>query len=440
MQNFVETPGRSLNERKSLINNVFLGFVILFLSVIYFLGIKSVPFHPDESTQIFMSADVEQFFQDPASLTWQPGVPIDMRMQYRLLDAPLARYWIGIVRSVQEIPPLASDWDWSASWEENLKSGALPSDRQLSSGRLASAIFFPLELLFLYLIGKKINGIRLGWIMLALFSLNALVLLHTRRSMSEGSLLFFMILTLWVFLQNPRYLFLSAVPAAFAFNAKYSAFPVFLLGLFVIVSRYYASKNRVRKIVLQGLSFIVIFTGVTILLNPFLWGYPLEALSAALLARKALLVRQVSDLGAVSQGWISDSPLKRIASMIANLYLTPPAYHDIGNYIDQTRETELAYQSLFVNTFFRGFIWGSFVLILAVYGFVLGFLRWVKRGRCLDHPLSVFVVGTLLQVVFLAMAFSIPFQRYVVSLIPFSTLWIAFSIDEGIRRIKKQAV
>ncbi len=71
--------------------------------------------------------------------------------------------------------------------------------------------------------------------MIVIFCLNALVLLHSRRSMSEGPLLFFTILALWSFLQNPRYLFLSAIPAALAFNSKYSALSLFAIGLFALV-------------------------------------------------------------------------------------------------------------------------------------------------------------------------------------------------------------
>ena len=36
---------------------------ILIASLIYLAGVNSVPFHPDESTYIYMSSDFQMFFQ-----------------------------------------------------------------------------------------------------------------------------------------------------------------------------------------------------------------------------------------------------------------------------------------------------------------------------------------------------------------------------------------
>ena len=168
-------------------------------------------------------------------------------MKYRLLDAPFAREWIGVFRLITGKSVLLSDWDWALPWKENEKAGALPSVGLLSTGRLASSIFFPLDLILLFFIGQKIRGNHMGWLIVILFSFNALVLLHTRRAMSEGPLLFFIILALWAFLQNPKYLILSAIPAALAFNSKYSALPLFLLGVFTIVIRNWGSNQESQE-------------------------------------------------------------------------------------------------------------------------------------------------------------------------------------------------
>lgn len=82
------------------------------ISVFYLAGLGTVPFHPDESTQIFMSADLERFFENPADLFWQPHQINEQRQRYRLLGAPLPRYVIGFGRLVAgRLAPLPTNWD-----------------------------------------------------------------------------------------------------------------------------------------------------------------------------------------------------------------------------------------------------------------------------------------------------------------------------------------
>lgn len=412
-----------------------LGGVILIISVFYFINLPNIPFHPDESTQIFMSGDFEQFFQSPSSLIWEEGKPLDVRMKYRLLDAPFIREWIGAFMAISGTTPTTVDWDWSADWEQNEKAGALPSPQQLFIGRLSSAIFFPLELLLLFQIGKKLKGNLLGWLMLLVFAVNALVLLHSRRAMSEGSLLFFIILSLWVFLLDRKYLYLAAIPAALAFNSKYSALPIFLLGLFVIIYRNLRSQATARQIVLQEFLYCGIFALITFLLNPFLWGSPVKALSQALLLREDLLARQITDLGRISQGWISDSPGKRFASLIGNLFITPLAFHDVGNYIRETISAENHYLQIPLQNFMRGYLGGAVTFLLALLGFVFALRDAIKKKG--NYPfLVILILGTSIQFVFLWIAFTIPFQRYVSPLVPYVTIWVAYSLHEITIRIK----
>ncbi len=420
------------------INPILVGFFIILFSVFFLRDILEIPFHPDEATQIFMSSDVDLFMQDPSSLIWKPQNQMDIRMQYRLLDAPFSRTWIGIFRALGKVPELENDWNWSADWGQNIVAGAYPTEAQFITGRLASAIFFPLDILFLFLIGRKLRGNLLGWLMVLLFSLNALILLHTRRAMSEGPMLFFIILSLWSFLLNPRFLFFSAIPVALAFNTKYSALPLFLLGLFALIYRNYPLKMGRNRLIIQIAAYAVIFLGMTYFLNPFLWDKPFQAFIAATVARKALLARQVVDLESVSQGWISNTVSKRFGSVIANLFLTPPVFHDVGNYIENTLQSELKYQAFLIQNLFRGLGWGFFSMVLSTMGFIFGSIHAKQTNRTGREFLVILLVGSTLQFIFLLLAFSIPFQRYVLPLIPFSILWIAYAINELVAIIKKK--
>ena len=111
-----------------------LGFLALYLS-----SLGSVPFHPDESTQIYMSRDfdVAVLERNPAALAWTAGQPLTPEMRLRLLDAPMTKYLIGIGRWLRGFTPADSnvDWVWGATWDEN--RAAIPSNAGLLWKRCA---------------------------------------------------------------------------------------------------------------------------------------------------------------------------------------------------------------------------------------------------------------------------------------------------------------
>src|SRR5512140_1759946 len=99
---------------------------VLLVTLLYWAGLASVPFHPDESTQIFMSADFDTLFRQPGSLAWSPTPADPARQLYRLLDAPLTRDLIGAGRTLAGLPATSIDWNWSLTYADNAASGALP--------------------------------------------------------------------------------------------------------------------------------------------------------------------------------------------------------------------------------------------------------------------------------------------------------------------------
>ena len=164
--------------------------ICLILLLIYFSGVSGIPFHPDESTQLAMSADFETLLKQPGLLIWNSSQPAESPQTYRLLDAPLTRYLLGFGRALASLPPPSGFWDWSKDWQANLDQGAYPDIRTLLAGRLAISFLFPFSLLFLYLSARGIGGRIAGYSAIILLGLNALVLLHARRAMAEGPLLF----------------------------------------------------------------------------------------------------------------------------------------------------------------------------------------------------------------------------------------------------------
>ena len=66
--------------------------LLIALTVFYYYGIFLVPFHPDESTHIYMSQDLEILLSQPLSLAWEPDLPFSNEIMLRSLGAPLSKY------------------------------------------------------------------------------------------------------------------------------------------------------------------------------------------------------------------------------------------------------------------------------------------------------------------------------------------------------------
>jgi len=179
---------------------IWLGFTII-VTVFAFLGVAKVPFHPDESTYLFMSQDFNEIFSDPSSLAWSPYQTVDLRTHYRLIDPPLTRYLLGFSRYLVGLKAIKVDWDWAATWEENESAGALPDPMLLNVSRIMMTMLLPFNMLLLYLIGKRIQSPLTGLLAAILFGLNPLALLHGRRAMAEGLMIFGVLLSVWSFLK-----------------------------------------------------------------------------------------------------------------------------------------------------------------------------------------------------------------------------------------------
>lgn len=402
----------------------FLLFVLL-VSAAYLSGIPAVPFHPDESTQIFMSSDLEIFFQNAPALYWAPDSAQPLRQHYRLLDAPLARLLIGFGRNITGAPPLQNDWDWSKDWQQNQQAGALPEERLLRLSRFSVAILFPFSLMLLYATAHALGGPSLGWASTILLAGNALVLLHTRRAMAESALLFTSILTLWALVRFQKQPLWIAAPAALAFNAKQTAAVFFLVGLAAV---FWYSSGALPRRLLQGLLYTAIFLAITLLLNPYLWGSPFEAAQASLAARQALLQDQTGYFRLINPSQVLDTAPQRVVAMLAQLFVAPPAIADVSNYLPQTRLAENAYLANPLHTLLRGLPGGGLSMLLAVYGCILACLDACQKSFKLRRPLALLLFAFLGQALALLAAIPLSFQRYYLPLIPLLCLWSGYAI------------
>jgi len=397
----------------------FLIFAILF----YTLDVSSVPFHPDESTQLYMSRDFDTLITSPLQMGWKPNNPSNDRMIYRLLDPPLTRLWLGFILNLSGLPAPSHDWNWSLSWEENRLNGALPLERTLIIARLSISVWLSLALLSIYFVGKSLGNARAGWLAMVLLGSNALFLLHGRRAMAEGLLMVWICVTLWLMTRRNTSPILTGLSAALAFNAKYLAAPLAVLGL----AQNLSGQNRktgLRALMKFGLAFV----GLTWLLNPVLWKHPLEALNQAILQRKALSLAQVKDFRYANPALVIETPAERISNLILQVFFTPPMLSEAANY---RNVLEKSYQTYLSNPFhnaLRGPVGGSAMLFLTLFGFFTAVIS--LHGAPQNRETTVLIIaGTLFQIGFILLALPLGFQRYYVPLIPFTTLWAASGLD-----------
>ncbi len=399
----------------------------IILSLIYWAGVPSVPFHPDESTQIFMSNDVQLFFQQPASLAWKPDANGDLRQLYRLLDAPLTRDLIGLGRLLTHSPALQADWNWSLTWDKNEAAGALPDDNLLEVSRFSVAWLFPFSLIFIYLSSKKVSGRPAGFMALILLASSALVLLHTRRAMAESALLFTIILSIWSMLSFQKHPWLTAIPVALAFAAKQSAAGLFLVGLIVIILRGLPVS---KKLMAKHLAYyLAIFLVITILLNPFTWADPIGANQAAIAARQDLIQRQVAEYSQLIPGQVLVSIPEKILAMVSNLFFTPVQFAETGNYLAQTQASITAYLANPLQDLMRGFIGGGILFFLSLAGFILAIVSYRKKCANFKMNMGLLILTTLVISIGLVMSVQLAFQRYMMPVVPFAVLWTAVGME-----------
>ena len=410
-------------------------FLIIIISLFYFSGLSRVPFHPDESTQIFMSSDVELFLENPRLLFWSSANAPSLQQHYREIDAPITRYLIGFGRLISGNPQLSSDWNWSNTFEENSSSGALPDPQLLLVSRISISFLFPLMLSLIYLITKYISDSFTGLISLIIFGLNSLILLHTRRAMSEGPLLFFIILFIWIIIKYPKSLILSSVVLALAINSKQSAIFLIPIGILQIFQDFGSNSSVLRKS-MNAILFLMIILFVTFILNPFMWSTPIYAAISAINERSGLISSQTSAILLVSPEHVLRNATSRIAGLLGNLFLSSPAIEDIANYQSALRLSTINYLNNPLNHLFTGFLSGIMLFISCIFGICITILRQTKPKIKYIFPHWVFLLSTFSGVIFLLFFVPLYFQRYVIILMPFIAIYSSIGICSVATMIK----
>lgn len=403
---------------------------IVIMGVLLLRGVDLVPFHPDETSLLFQSRDLERLLRDPRSLAYEPHDDYTQEERYRALNAPLPKYILGLGRRLVGFGPEAVqvDWDWSAGWEENLASGARPPEDLLRGARAASTLMALLAGIFLFMLAARLGGQGLGWIAFALYGFNALMLLHGRRAMAEGTTLMAVslsMLSLALARERPG---LAGLATALAASAKHSTLPLAAIGLVAAAGPTDRKGQWTWDWFRPLVVFCAIFLLTTLALNPFLWSHPLAGAEEIFESRRAFLADQVSLTLALTPERLLATPTQRLASLFGHLFLGPLQYQEVGNYAAALRPTIDFYRRQPAHTATRGPVGGSLLLALTMIG-LYGMARgWRPLRSTAKKSAWILAAATGLQAAALLVFNPLPFQRYYLPLLPFIVLWQALGM------------
>lgn len=148
----------------------------------------------------------------------------------------------------------------------------MPNKNLLSTGRVALTIFLLLSIILLYFIGSYIGGRISGIAAVVFLGVNALALLHGRRAMAEGILIFGITLLLISLIYSTKLSWFTGVGLAIALISKHSTFLLFFVGL-IAVSWFTEKTSNLRFKIIRNITLYAgSFLFKTIVLNPVFFG------------------------------------------------------------------------------------------------------------------------------------------------------------------------
>jgi hypothetical protein len=415
--------------------------ISVLIVILNFIGISDVPFHPDESSILYQSQDLEKLFADPSMLVWVSERTGEFDQTYRLLNPPIPKYIVGIGRLLAgfDSSSVDVDWNWSATWDENVNSSALPDPVLLLGSRMATTTILMGTLIPLILIARRISGNNLAIIMILTFGLHSLTLLHGRRAMSEGPLLFGSMLAILGILEAEKRPWLTGLGTAIAASSKLSAVALVPVGVLAIIWQRNQNKTNTKFSLRDLVIFSFVAILVTFLLNPVLWSNPLAGIGGIWNSRVDFSIRQRETIQAVSPEQILDTPSQRITGMVGLMFFRSPQTSEVANYIEQTGTEEEAYLRNPINTLFSGPLGGGIAFLLTMFGVVVSAFQLKRPGWARRRQILLLFIASAVQVVALLIANAIPFQRYYIPILPFVIIWMSIGILHLPGGIKKAA-
>ncbi|HYO87681.1 MAG TPA: phospholipid carrier-dependent glycosyltransferase [Candidatus Limnocylindrales bacterium] len=397
---------------------------LLVLSAYILTGVPHVPFHGDESTQVFMSRDFAYQFlvNQPELLRYADPSPSATEQELRLLNGTISKYSIGLAWHLAGFAPndLNEQWDWGAGWDYNQTHNHAPGAALLQASRWPSALFLVVGLLALFALAVQIGGRPAAYVTGLLYALHPALLLNGRRAMMEGSLVAFSTLTAlaavgWLQSRGGRawlWALLFGLAAGMALASKHTALlAVIPIGAGALGWALFQARQDSRQAALRLVQMAlaaVLAAVVFYALNPAWWGDPLARVREVLRLRADLLAGQTAAFGGYT------GPLDALNGFLRQMLLPAPQYFEAAGWDADLAPQIAAYES----SGLAGLMLPDFAgAVLTLWLVALG-LWALWRGRGL--PAARWIVGVWVVSAMLGALLVTPigWQRYYLPLYP----------------------
>jgi 4-amino-4-deoxy-L-arabinose transferase-like glycosyltransferase len=429
-----------------------LGWCIL-LALYILLGTASVPFHGDESTQIFMSRDYAyQFLQGDLDLVRYSDPPISpTEQQLRLLNGTLNKYLIGFAWHLGGFTPdqLNEQWDWGADWNYNQTNHHAPSEALLQISRIPSALLMAAGVVILFALGHILGGRPVAYLASLYYAVNPALLINGRRAMMEGSLIAFSLLVVLtgVWLLQKRYWWtaiLLGIAAGLALASKHNAvFTVIAVfgacALYPIIKWIVGIRHhndppvRAWRAMPLRAYLLLIVAGIVALLvfdvlNPAWWGDPFTRARQVLDLRADLLAGQTAAFGGYA------NVVDALSGFFRQIFVALPQYYEVPGWDVYLAEQIAGYEgSLWRGISIGGSVIGGWILLVLT---AMG-LWTLWRDQAVDRR-TRWLIGAWVFVTLITTALLTPleWQRYYLPAYPAVGLLSAYALVWIIRRYR----
>lgn len=410
------------------------GLWYLAITLYILAGVRFVPLHGDETTQIFMGRDFYYHVQGQTERIWyQDWDQLDgdeaSEQQLRLINGTLPKYLFGAVAylSGYRLEEINQQWAWGSGWQWNHTHGHVPPRDLLLRARLASASLLAVSAVGIFLCGYQLNGRGVAYLASAYYVLNPAVLVNGRRAMMEGSLLAFTVLAVLIALQLLQtrrwwHYALLGVVSGLAVASKHTAAITIVItfavcGIVSLWSRTQRTRN-VFNLVIAGLLALIVFLS----LNPAWWSQPQAAMDSLITLRRDLLAGQVQFFGGY------DTPHAQAMSAINHSLIVLPMVvdSDFDEFYSQQADAIAYYtRSGWGGVSLGGSLWGAAVMAL-----LIGVGCWRLWCAPIARSSAWLVSAWLLAMIILTVVITpINWQRYYLPLYPVLALLIGLGGD-----------
>lgn len=387
-----------------------LSFILILYSAFFLLAIPKVPFHPDETTQIYMGNDINLLLEDHKNLLYDPQDHTS-EQHYRLIDAPLTRTIIGLTYLFSNPQNELKDWNWSLSWIENLNNKALPGENVLSLARFSLAVFVIPGLVLSFLCLQKFTNWKVSLLTISMFGLNAVFLLHTRRAMAEGIHFFLVSLACFLLIHKPENALLIGIAVGLSFQAKQNSLPLIFVPITIWVIS--SIRNRAFLILLRRtLIYFAVVLAIHYLLNPVCWADPFHVMITQFSERYLFSQMQSEFYHSLDSSIALAGLAPSFIAWLGNTFFAQPAFLDVGNYASELSPLIITYNSNLLNHLFSGWWNGVILLFLSLAGFLITLLKIRKSGLTTSEPFVTLILISIFQTAFTLFVLPLAFQRY----------------------------